>query len=166
MSILRLFVSLFCITFLTACEVRSIPKAGDIPPRFTTIGITGEKLVLDDMRGKGVVLRFWQSSCASCLKEMPLLESIAQKSGEKIHIIAINVGEPHAHVERFLNENPVALSVISDEGRSISDSYGILATPATFFINPSGILTDVLYGESDALSLEKRVQNILNKKEK
>lgn len=56
---------------------------------FEFIGINGEKVSLNDFKGKYVLIDVWSTTCAPCIKEIPHIEKMKQQyKGKNIEIIA------------------------------------------------------------------------------
>jgi thiol-disulfide isomerase/thioredoxin len=55
--------------------------------------LEGKPLRLADFGGRPVIAFFWASWCPHCRNELPVLESLQAKLGERLPIIAINVEE-------------------------------------------------------------------------
>jgi thiol-disulfide isomerase/thioredoxin len=72
---------------------------------------SGGKLVLADFRGKPLLLNFWATWCAPCVREMPLLDRFAseqQAAGWQVVGLAIDRVEP---VREFLVKHPVGYPI-------------------------------------------------------
>ena len=66
----------------------------DFAPEFSTTLRSGEKINLDALKGKVVVLDFWGTWCTACRASLPLLRSLAASvDPEKAVIISID-GDP------------------------------------------------------------------------
>ncbi len=48
-------------------------RAPAVVPDVTVVSLQGEKIALDTLRGKVVLVNFWATDCAVCLKEMPAM---------------------------------------------------------------------------------------------
>ncbi|MFG6417082.1 TlpA family protein disulfide reductase [Roseateles sp. DC23W] len=61
----------------------------------TPLGQTldGKTVRLSDFAGKPVIVFFWASWCPYCRNELPVLENLQTKTGERLPIIAVNVEE-------------------------------------------------------------------------
>lgn len=101
---------------------RSRPPAStaDAPP--TLLGqplpplslpdLDGASHRLDSYRGRRVLLNFWASWCAPCLREMPALAEAQAKFGEKAPIVVgIAMDEP-ARIRAFLAAHPVNYPIL------------------------------------------------------
>lgn len=51
------------------------PTEGGRAPDFELLGLDGVTHTLEEYKGKSVVLNFWGSWCAPCVKEMPALQA-------------------------------------------------------------------------------------------
>ena len=78
-----IFRTLFMIVMLlmTICSISQeadsvgyIVKTGDMAPNFEMQLIDGRTMLLNDFRGKVVMLQFTASWCGVCRKEMPFIE--------------------------------------------------------------------------------------------
>src|SRR5690606_17692164 len=45
---------------------------------------------LADYRGKWIILDFWNTVCASCLKAFPKVDSLRREYGDRIQILAVS----------------------------------------------------------------------------
>ena len=58
-------------------------------PAFRLISLAKKPVQLRDFRGKVVVLDFWETSCAPCVKAMPQLEQLQDQYGDKVVVIGV-----------------------------------------------------------------------------
>lgn len=111
-------------------------------PNFTLQGEDGKTYRLSDYRGKVVVLNFWATWCPPCRYEMPSMERAYGKlKGEKIALLAINVGETEDQVFEFTGKYPVTFPLLLDTEGAIVPRYPVIALPTTFVIDPRGMVT-------------------------
>jgi peroxiredoxin len=74
--------------------------------------LDGKPHRLDDYRGRRLLLNFWASWCAPCLREMPALAEAQAKFGEQgAIVIGIAMDEP-AHVRAFLATHAVDYPIL------------------------------------------------------
>lgn len=74
-------------------------------PDFTTIGYNGEKICLSSLKGKTVILDFWASWCAPCIKSIPHLKTLYHKHQEKgLTIIGISIDSNKNSWENAIKE--------------------------------------------------------------
>ena len=110
----------------------SLPSARDGGPTVT----------LDGLKGKGVILAFWATWCESCLRELPILESIHRdRAGADLAIVTVN-GDgdgDRRKVQSFLKARGYALPVLADGGQVHMD-YVVEGLPRTLFIGPDGVV--------------------------
>jgi len=103
-----------------------IVNIGDIAPNFTMEYTTGEKVTLEDLRGKVVVLQFTASWCSVCRKEMPHLEkNVWQQFKEKgLVLVGIDRDEPIETVIQFQKDMGTTYPLALDPGAEI---FGLFA---------------------------------------
>lgn len=122
---------------------------------FTTL--KGEKISLDDLRGKVVLVNFWATSCPGCIKEMPgMVETYKHYKSKGFEIIAVAMPyDPPNYVLKFVQDwqlpFPVALDV---KGEAVAAFGNVTLTPTSFLIGKDGTLLEKKIGELDFVKLK------------
>jgi thiol-disulfide isomerase/thioredoxin len=96
----------------------------------------GEKLAMEHLRGKPLLLNFWATWCPPCVEELPLLSTFYRQNslkGWQVLGLAVDQVEP---VKRFLAQAPVAFPVAMAgmSGIELSRSLGNLAGSLPFTV--------------------------------
>lgn len=89
----------------------------------------------EEVKNKKVLLNFWASWCTSCAQEIPKLEELKAKYGDKVTFIAINAGEKPNLIERFLRKYKFSYLLVKDEDRLYSKSVGVDSLPVTIVVD-------------------------------
>ncbi len=147
----------FCFS-LVACstrkEIHSVRAEslgyGDLPPDFYAKLSTGGDFVLSEQKGKVVVLNFWATWCNPCVGEMPAFQELYMIYGDKISILAINMGESKDTVDDFRIANSYIFPIAYDVDESICNLYPIEGIPYTVIIDQNGIVRETFTGARDA----------------
>ncbi|WP_034744408.1 thiol-disulfide oxidoreductase ResA [Halalkalibacter wakoensis] len=126
---------------------RSVAKAGDLSINFVLNDLEGERIELEDYKGKGVFLNFWGTYCPPCVKEMPIMEELyAEYKDQGVEIIAVNASEPKLTVERFVDRLGLTFPIVIDQGNNVIDAYGIRPLPTTILVDEHGVIVRVFTG--------------------
>lgn len=148
-------------------------KPGDEAPMFTLQDIAGRNFQLSDVvgarikgQGKGIVVSFFASWCASCREELPLINSLVDElkaQGITVALIGLkeNAGSIKALLAQLKVDKPI---ILTDPSGKTGQQYGVRFLPVTFFIGPEGRVKDIIYGEiSDQKEMRNSVQKLLQK---
>lgn len=122
-------------------------EAGATAPEFTAINSAGEQVKLSDYRGKVVMINFWASWCTPCVREMPMINQIAQTYQNDVETLFVNVGEAKGTIREFMEKQQFDFPVIIDVTGKVSGLYRITGLPATMIIDQEGIFSHILLGE-------------------
>jgi peroxiredoxin len=119
--------------------------------------LDGKPHRLDDYRGHRVLLNFWASWCAPCLREMPALAAAQAKFGEHgAIVVGIAMDEP-AHVRAFLVAHPVDYPILIGEMGPPSTSLKLGNTrqilPYSVLIDANGRILATHAGPLSAMQL-------------
>lgn len=124
------------------------PVVGDAAPSFETALVAGDTIGLDELHGEGLIINFWATWCAPCIRELPLLDEIAREhSDDGLTVLAINMGESEEAILDFLDEFDLGFPVALDSYGEISGLYGVLGLPMSFFIDRKGVVRYRRIGE-------------------
>jgi len=123
-------------------------------PAFTIENLRGGDVTLADYKGKLVLLNFWATWCAPCLKEMPSMEKLWQKYKEQgLVVVAVSVDEGYKkRIQTFLKLYDLSFPVLLDPESEVSDLYKVSGIPASFLIDRNGKIISRLVGEADWFS--------------
>jgi len=122
---------------------------------------------LSDYKNKPVIINFWSSWCAPCREEMPFLQKTwAEHQADGLIFIGIDVLDDSSSAKEFLNMFNIDYLNLSDSTGKISNKYGVIALPATFFIDKNGNIVKQNYGpflgDSGEALFKKYLEEILN----
>jgi peroxiredoxin len=142
----------------------SLFKTGEKIKRFSATDIEGNKIDLESLKGKIVLLNFWFIHCAPCRIEMPDLNELVDsfKTGEKIVFISIAL-DSKEDLQNFLKTSPFKYKIIG-EGGNIAAQYGVGSYPTHIILNKdgevffhtSGLAMNTIYW------LKKSIRELLN----
>jgi len=100
----------------------------------------GGSLSLASLRGKPVVLNFFQSSCEPCKAESKVLEAAYRRyRGDGVVFVGVDFQDAVSDARRFVRVHGITYPVIRDPGQLV-DRYGLIGTPETFFVDRQGRL--------------------------
>lgn len=117
------------------------------PPDFVLPSLDGSEVRLSDLKGKVVLLNFWTTWCPDCVDEMPLLqEAYAEKQADGLVVLAVDLKEDKAKVQRFVDENGLTFTVLLDRKGEVSDRYNVYYIPHTVIIDRDGEIRRVKTG--------------------
>ena len=133
-------------------------QPGQEAPDFDLTDASGKKWSLRSLQGKPVLLNFWATWCAPCVEEVPSLENLAKRSGDRLTVLAVSLDEDWETVKKFFPKG-TGLSVLLDTSKEIPKKFGTDKYPETFLIDSQGRLTQLFRqakwdGAEAALCLE------------
>jgi thiol-disulfide isomerase/thioredoxin len=118
----------------------------------------------DALAGKVLLVNFWSTSCAVCLKEMPRLAEIHRKY-EARGFDTIAVAMPYdapSHVVAYQRQAQLPFKVAIDPNGEVSRSFDdVTLTPTTFLIDRKGRVLKRYVGEPDFAEVERIVAGAL-----
>lgn len=133
-------------------------------PAIAVTTLQGESVALSELRGKVVLVNFWATDCAVCLKEMPAMVQ-TWRTFQAHGFDAIFIAMPYDRPDRVLHyargaELPfkVALDIRGDAARAFG---GIQGTPTTFVIDKRGRIVERILGEPDFGRLHRLIEREL-----
>lgn len=136
-SIIKLFLlSISCLT-LFACK-EEIAEVGKTAPEIAAYDLQGNKVLLDQLKGKPILLTFWSGTCGMCLVELKSFEKLATQYPEKIQLLAINVDGENSDTAKLVAKNKLNLPIAKDQLKITAERYQLVGTPTSFIIDQAG----------------------------
>ena len=135
------------------------PAGGSAPP-FSLPVLTDPTahLSLSTFRGKSLVVNFWASWCVPCRKEMPLLEATYRQEGGRLSIVGVATNDSLRAAATFAARLHVTYPLVSDQGTTVAEHYGVYGLPTTVFVSSSGVVLGRYVGELHATTLREALR--------
>ena len=125
--------------------------------------LDGQEQALGQWQHKLLVINFWATWCAPCLKEMPILAKLQAKYGPQgLQIVGIAV-DSRSNVANFSQKSPVGYPLLVDEAQAIEFSkrlgnrLGLL--PFTIVLRPGG---EVIFTRLGVITEVEMIDLIVN----
>lgn len=140
---------LFIFSAAQAMELK--PWHGGATPTLALKDLNGKTHQLESYRGKVVLVQFWATYCAPCLKEMPSMMRLEKKlAGKPFAILAVNMGETDQEVKDFLKTKVKAdFTILMDEEGKSLEAWKVFVAPSSFLIDPQGKVRYTLQGGAE-----------------
>ena len=110
-----------------------------------------KEISFSDFKGKILLVNFWATWCAPCIKEMPSLDRLKSKVDGDFDVIAISVDRDGVEkVTDFFNENKISnLEKFFDIKNSLAKEMNLIGIPTSFFVNKKGDLIGHYQGDME-----------------
>jgi thiol-disulfide isomerase/thioredoxin len=130
-------------------------------PPFEVTTMEGQKLSMDELQGKVVLIDFWATWCQPCREALPHIRKIADKfHDEPFIVLSVNVDNDEKKWKSFVAENQMTWPQYFDAGFNgpIAGMFDVHAIPHTFTIDADGIVQDEKVGDA---SIEGKLKKLL-----
>jgi peroxiredoxin len=145
------------IAALTGC-------AKEPAPAVDYVLLNGQKVSSTQWAGKVMLVNFWATSCATCVKEMPQIVATHGKFKDRgFDTLAVAMSyDPPAFVARFAESRQLPFGVAIDNTGAVAQAFGpVQMTPTTFLINKRGEIVKRYVGEPDFAALHTLIEKLL-----
>jgi len=111
------------------------------PPAVPFFTADGKEKILADYKGTGIVLNFWATWCAPCVREMPDLDRLhALVKGNGVEVLALNEDRKGMEVApKFFKKNNLHdLDILIDKKTKVLKSLKVRGLPTTILFDSEG----------------------------
>ncbi len=103
-----------------------------------------------NLKGNITIVNFWASWCAPCREEMPSLNRAWEKvRDDGVQMLAINIGDNDANIQRFLAEVPIDFTVLRATDAKELSNWGVRGLPTTLVVDRDANIVMELVGPAE-----------------
>ncbi|MCG6859910.1 MAG: TlpA family protein disulfide reductase [Chromatiaceae bacterium] len=137
-------------------QLRLAVSSGQRPLDILMRAVGGETLALRKLRGRQLLLVFWQSWSVPCIRELQYLQDLHEKAGrDGPVVVAINGGESAERIQDICRKYKLSFALVADPNQRIARRYGVICWPTTVSIDGDGIVDGVRFGITNDPSCRK-----------
>jgi thiol-disulfide isomerase/thioredoxin/Tfp pilus assembly protein PilF len=132
-------------------------------PPFAVTTTDGQRVSLDDLKGKVVLIDFWATWCAPCREALPHVREIAKKfQGQPLVVLSVSVDTDEQKWKDFIVKNEMTWPQYRDSGFTgpIARLFAVESIPHTFTIDADGVLEDEHIGDA---SIEGKLKKLVGR---
>ncbi len=131
LSVLYRFVAQFAVF---AIALAALPAAA-----FDLKDTAGQSQKLSEMKGKWVVVNFWATWCAPCVKEIPDIATFAKESGDKVRVLGIALDwDDEKQLKAFAKKVGHTYPLVLGNDASEKTFGKVKGLPTTIVYDPNG----------------------------
>jgi thiol-disulfide isomerase/thioredoxin len=152
---------------LTSAALAAEPSRAPAPNFSGEAWLNSKPLRLPDLRGKVVLVDFWEYTCINCIRTFPYLRRWNSIYGP-LGLVVIGVHTPefafakdHGRVEEAAKRFRLTFPIAIDSDYKIWDAFHNEAWPAKYLIDKDGNVAFVHLGEGDYAEFERHIQALL-----
>jgi len=129
-----------------------IPESAPQPaPETAFTDAQGKPVSLADFKGKPVVVNLWATWCKPCLQEMPSLDRLQSKLGDKLAVAAVS--EDHGGAQRVgpfvANMGLRKLRIYLDPQSDVGHAFNVRGLPTSIVIDAAGRVVGRVEGAAE-----------------
>jgi thiol-disulfide isomerase/thioredoxin len=167
-TLMRLSTALLALLLATANVLAAPPTS--VPHDPPLIDALGYQKMLDQYRGKPLIVAFWATWCEPCRDEYPMLNELAKQYAPKgLRVVGVNFDQDGDLIlmRRFMARyKPIFPNYRKKAGDESAFTQAVLpdwngALPASFFYSKDGRQVTHLFGASNRETYEATIRTLL-----
>ena len=133
-------------------------------PEVTFSTLSGKQLKMSELRGKVVLVKFWATSCVTCVAQMPAnIENYDKYHAQGFEIVAVAMQyDPANYVINFVETRKLPFTVALDTVGQVARAFGdVKLTPTAFLIDKNGQILKRYLGEYNKAEFRDTLEKAL-----
>ena len=155
----------------STAQGQDAPSIVGSSPLYSLSGATGwinsKPLTAKDLKGKVVLVDFWDYSCINCIRAIPYIKTWAYKYKDRgfvvigVHTPEFDVEKQLPNVQKAVQKFGLSYPVAVDSNYSIWNAFHNQYWPAHYFIDAKGKVRGAHFGEGEYDQSERLIQQLL-----
>lgn len=122
------------------------PRIGQAAPSLAVDRIGGGRLDTAALRGRPIWVNFTASWCPTCRDELPFLERVRARFGDRLEVLVVDVREDEETVTALARELGLTLPIGLDRDGLAQAAWGAYALPVHYWLDAEGRIREIVYG--------------------
>lgn len=138
------------------------PKPAAPPVTFETL--QNESLTMASLRGKVVLVKFWATSCVTCVQQMPgTIDLYNDLKADGLEVVAVAMEyDPIEFVKNFVAARELPFVIAHDKSDAVAKAFGdVKLTPTAFLVGRDGRIVRRYLGVYEKQEMRKTVEKAL-----
>lgn len=134
---------------VTGCMENGVEvlQIGTKAPPFTLTLLDGKKVTLEDYSGKSLTITFMASWCPCSKDSIPFLkQAYKDYKDDGMQFLMVGTQDAESKFKKFVQKWEVPFPSGYDSEENFARNYGVSAPPTTIFIDKTGTVKRVFYG--------------------
>ena len=123
-------------------------------PSLDGVGLNGETLSLEALRGQTVLVQFWATWCPVCRVQEGSIQAISEDW--PVLSVALEDTPPEA-LRAYMLKEGLNFPVLRDTDGTLGTRYGVRGTPTAFIVDPAGQIRFTEVGYTTGWGLRLRL---------
>ncbi|RKZ17295.1 hypothetical protein DRQ50_05145 [bacterium] len=139
-------------------------QVGNMAPDFNLERVDGGQLTLSELRGKAVLIDFWDTWCPPCREAMPHLQALSVEHAADLEVVGVAIGrEGKEAVAKFVQQRGLTFPIVLIDGeyKTAADFGGVQSIPTTILVDREGIIRRIWVGGQSKQEYAKGLQEVL-----
>lgn len=138
---------------------------GSRVPEFTVRDKNGLDKTDADFSDKPMLIVEWASWCPDCQQQLPVVQEVYKKYGDKVNFVMINLSdpniEPKEQADQYIKREGFSFPYYYDNGQQAADSLKVQSIPTMYFVDKEQNVKKVVIRFQDEASMEAQLKTIL-----
>ena len=161
----KLILGLAAVMAIGAAALWQFQGTAQAAPDVAFTDLNGHTVTTQDLRGKVVLVKFWATSCTTCVAQMPdtirHYETLKSRGFDTIGV-AMQYDPPN-YVKNFTETRGLPFPVVIDAQGKIAQAFGdVRLTPTAFLIDRQGHIIKRYLGNYDEKAFMDTVEQALD----
>ncbi|CDM23144.1 peroxiredoxin family protein [Castellaniella defragrans] len=160
----KLFLAIAAVVAIGAVVTWQSMDSALAAPDVAFTDLNGHTVTTQDLRGKVVLVKFWATSCTTCVAQMPdTIRHYQELKSRGFDTIGVAMQyDPPNYVKNFTETRQLPFPVVIDAQGKIARAFGdVRLTPTAFLIDKQGRIIKRYLGNYDEKAFMATVEQAL-----
>ena len=135
-------------------------------PIFQVTGQDGKKVSSKSFHDQPMLVVEWASWCPYCQRQLPVIQKLYQRYGDKIHFVMLDLADPKKErkedADQYIKENGFTFPYYYDNGQTAADALQVETIPSLYLVDKKQRIRKVIVDVQDEKALELELKKLLD----